>query len=287
MSHSLAVRAAAFGSLEPSAGSALARVREVLDTFAARDITGEVLAAVRYFPAREAKWAEFPSWVHADLVAAYGAKGIRKLYTHQAIAAEAVHAGKNVVVVTPTASGKTLCYNLPILNSILENTDTRALYLFPTKALAQDQLAELYDLNQRLDNRFGVFTYDGDTPADARKAIREKGHIVLTNPDMLHTGILPHHTRWTRLFENLRYIVIDELHSLSRRSSAAISATCCGACAALRTFMAAIRYSFAALRRLRTPVNWRPVCSKKRWKCSTPTAHPPAKRRLSSTIRLS
>ncbi|HZV89468.1 MAG TPA: DEAD/DEAH box helicase [Candidatus Binatus sp.] len=213
MSQSLAVRAAGFGSLEPAAGSSLARVREVLDTFTARDINGEVLTAVRYFPAREAQWAEFPSWVHADLVAAYGAKGIRKLYTHQAIAAEAVHAGKNVVVVTPTASGKTLCYNLPILNSILENTDTRALYLFPTKALAQDQLAELYDLNQRLDNRFGVFTYDGDTPADARSAIREKGHVVLTNPDMLHTGILPHHTRWTRLFENLRYIVIDELHT--------------------------------------------------------------------------
>src|SRR6266436_94892 len=213
MSQSLAVRAAAFGSLGPSAGSSVARVREVLDIFAAKDINGEVLTAVRYFPAREAKWAEFPSWVHADLVAAYDAKGIRQLYTHQAIAAEAVHLGKNVVVVTPTASGKTLCYNLPILNSILENTDTRALYLFPTKALAQDQLAELYDLNQRLDNRFGVFTYDGDTPADARKAIREKGHVVLTNPDMLHTGILPHHTRWTRLFENLRYIVIDELHT--------------------------------------------------------------------------
>ncbi len=213
MSQSLAVRAAAFGSLGPSAGSSVARVREVLDIFAAKDINGEVLTAVRYFPAREAKWAEFPSWVHADLVAAYDAKGIRQLYTHQAIAAEAVHLGKNVVVVTPTASGKTLCYNLPILNSILENTDTRALYLFPTKALAQDQLAELYDLNQRLDNRFGVFTYDGDTPADARKAIREKGHVVLTNPDMLHTGILSHHTRWTRLFENLRYIVIDELHT--------------------------------------------------------------------------
>jgi len=213
MSQSLAVRTAGFGSLEPSVGSSLARVREVLDTFAARDINGEVLTAVRYFPAREAQWAEFPSWVQADLVAAYGVKGIRKLYTHQAIAAEAVHADKNVVVVTPTASGKTLCYNLPILNSILENTDTRALYLFPTKALAQDQLAELHDLNQRLDNRFGVFTYDGDTPADARRAIREKGHVVLTNPDMLHTGILPHHTRWTRLFENLRYIVIDELHT--------------------------------------------------------------------------
>src|SRR5271168_961193 len=213
MSHSLAVRAAAFGSLEPAAGSSLTRVREVLEALATRDLDGDVLTAVRYFPAREAQWAEFPAWVHADLAAAYAAKGIRQLYTHQAIAAEAVHAGKNVVVVTPTASGKTLCYNLPILNAILENNDTRALYLFPTKALAQDQLTELYDLNQRLDNRFGVFTYDGDTPADARKSIREKSHVVLTNPDMLHTGILPHHARWTRLFENLRYIVIDELHT--------------------------------------------------------------------------
>src|SRR6202142_1010870 len=213
MSHSLAVRTAGPGSLEPAAGTSLTRVREVLDSLASRDVNGEVLTAVRYFPARDAQWAEFPAWVRGDLVAAYGAKGIRQLYTHQAIAAEAVHAGKNVVVVTPTASGKTLCYNLPILHSILENPDTRALYLFPTKALAQDQLAELYDLNQRLDNRFGVFTYDGGTPADARRAIREKGHIVLTNPDMLHTGILPHHTRWTRLFENLRYIVIDELHT--------------------------------------------------------------------------
>ena len=145
--------------------------------------------------------------------AAYAAKGVEQLYSHQALAAEAVRDGRNVVVVTPTASGKTLCYNLPVLNAVLENPDTRALYLFPTKALAQDQLAELHDLAARLDNRFGVFTYDGDTPADARKAIRERGHIVLTNPDMLHTGILPHHTRWQRLFENLRYIVLDELHT--------------------------------------------------------------------------
>jgi DEAD/DEAH box helicase domain-containing protein len=190
-----------------------ARVLEVLDTFAARDTHGEILTAVRHFPAREAQWADLPSWAHADLAAAYAGKGIRRLYSHQAAAAEAIHEGKNVVVVTPTASGKTLCYNLPVLNAILENTDTRALYLFPTKALAQDQLAELHDLNQRLDNRFGVFTYDGDTPSDARKAIREQGHIVLSNPDMLHTGILPHHTRWTRLFENLRYVVLDELHT--------------------------------------------------------------------------
>src|SRR6266436_3559537 len=191
----------------------ITRVHQVLEAFAARDVHGEILTAIRHFPAREAQWAEFPSWVRRELLAAYNGKGIRQLYGHQDAAAEAVHAGKNVVIVTPTASGKTLCYNLPILNCVLENSDCRALYLFPTKALAQDQLAELYDLNQRLENRFGVFTYDGDTPADARKSIREKSQVVLTYPDMLHTGILPHHTRWTRLFENLRYIVIDELHT--------------------------------------------------------------------------
>ncbi len=214
MADSLAVRAAKASAFEGmGTSSTLTRVGQVLDTFAARDHNGEVLTAVRHYPARAAQWAEFPEWLHEDVRAAYNGKGIRQLYAHQAAAAEAVHGGKNVVIVTPTASGKTLCYNLPVLDSILKHTDTRALYLFPTKALAQDQLAELYDLNQRLDNRFGVFTYDGDTPSDARKAIREKSHVVLTNPDMLHTGILPHHTRWTRLFENLRYIVIDELHT--------------------------------------------------------------------------
>jgi len=192
---------------------ALARVHDVLDAFTARDRNGEIVTAIRHFPAQEAQWAEFPGWVNGKLRSAYTAKGVSRLYTHQARAAEAVHSGRNVVIVTPTASGKTLCYNLPVLNAILENSDTRALYLFPTKALAQDQLAELHDLNQRLDHGFGVFTYDGDTPADARKAIREKGRVVLTNPDMLHTGILAHHTRWTRLFENLRYIVLDELHT--------------------------------------------------------------------------
>lgn len=205
MANSLAVRAAE--------SAALSHVRDVLEKFAARDPDGEILTAVRHFPAREAQWADWPAWVHGYLREACQAKGIRRLYTHQASAAEAIHAGKNAVIVTPTASGKTLCYNLPVLHAVLENTDTRALYLFPTKALAQDQLAGLYDLNQKLENRFGVFTYDGDTPGDARKAIREKAHVVLTNPDMLHTGILPHHTRWTRLFENLRYIVIDELHT--------------------------------------------------------------------------
>jgi DEAD/DEAH box helicase domain-containing protein len=191
----------------------LARVREIVEQLTARDRSGEILTAVHHIPAREAKFAPMPEWVRADLAAVYAEKGVGKLYSHQATAAAAVYAGRNTVVVTPTASGKTLCYNLPVLNAVLENPDTRALYLFPTKALAQDQLSELHDLSARLDNRFGVFTYDGDTPADARKAIRERGHIVLSNPDMLHTGILPHHTRWQRLFENLRYVVLDELHT--------------------------------------------------------------------------
>jgi DEAD/DEAH box helicase domain-containing protein len=195
------------------ASTTLETVQEALRALVARYRTDEVLTAVRHIPAREAQFRAMPAWVRPELAAAYHAKGIEKLYTHQAAAAELAYAGKNFVVVTPTASGKTLCYNLPVLNAVLENADTRALYLFPTKALAQDQLAELHDLAKRLDDCFGVFTYDGDTPSDARRAIRERGHVILTNPDMLHTGILPHHTKWTRVFENLRYIVLDELHT--------------------------------------------------------------------------
>ncbi len=208
MGHSLAVRREA--GLERQSSGAL---RGMVDDLVRHDLTGEVITTVRHIPAREAQFAPMPAWVRPELAAAYAAKGVTQLYSHQAHVAEKVRAGRNVVVVTPTASGKTLCYNLPVLNAVLENPDTRALYLFPTKALAQDQLNELHSLNQALADRFGVFTYDGDTPADARKAIRQQGHIVLTNPDMLHAGILPHHTRWTRVFENLKYIVLDELHT--------------------------------------------------------------------------
>jgi DEAD/DEAH box helicase domain-containing protein len=181
-------------SLAPRAPASLETVQNIVGSLVAHYRHEEVLTAVRQIPAREAKFQPIPAWVTSALAEAYRAKGIRDLYSHQASTAERVRDGKNVVVVTPTASGKTLCYNLPILNAVLENPDTRALYLFPTKALAQDQLAELQDLASRLNDGFGVFTYDGDTPSDARKAIRERGHIVLTNPDMLHTGILPHHT---------------------------------------------------------------------------------------------
>ena len=203
----------AFQSLAPRPPATLETVHHILGSLVAHYRQEEVLTAVRQIPARDAKFRPMPAWVTSALAEAYRAKGIHELYSHQAATAELVRNGKNVVVVTPTASGKTLCYNLPVLNLVVENSDTRALYLFPTKALAQDQLAELQDLATRLDDRFGVFTYDGDTPSDARKAIRERGQIVLTNPDMLHTGILPHHTKWMRLFENLRYIVLDELHT--------------------------------------------------------------------------
>jgi DEAD/DEAH box helicase domain-containing protein len=208
MAQTLAVRTAQSRAL-----SRVQEIREIVEQLVARDATGDVITAIHHIPAREAQWAPMPEWVRPELAAAFSAKGIAQLYTHQAAAAESVRAGRNIVVVTPTASGKTLCYNVPVLNAVLENADTRALYLYPTKALAQDQLAELHDLAKRVDDAFGVYTYDGDTPSDARSAIREKGHIVLTNPDMLHTGILPHHTKWQRLFENLRYIVLDELHT--------------------------------------------------------------------------
>ena len=205
--------AASAQSLARRPHGTLETVQEALGCLAGRYRTDEVLTYIKHIPAREAEFRPVPPWVRPELAAAYRAKGIDRLYSHQAAAAELARAGKDFVVVTPTASGKTLCYNLPVLNEILANADTRALYLFPTKALAQDQLTELHDLATRLEDPFGVFTYDGDTPSDARKAIRERGHVVLTNPDMLHTGILPHHTKWTRLFENLRYIVLDELHT--------------------------------------------------------------------------
>ncbi len=171
------------------------------------------ICAMKHLPAQEGKYRDYPDGVHPALLEALGQKGFHRLYSHQRSSWDALQERKNVVVVTPTASGKTLCYNLPVLDAILKEPSSRALYLFPTKALSQDQQAELDDINRRLPEEIRVFTYDGDTPQDARKAIRARGHIVLTNPDMLHAGILPHHTKWIKLFENLKYVVIDELHS--------------------------------------------------------------------------
>src|SRR6516225_9121074 len=176
-----------------------------------------IVTATRRLPAVTASHAAFPEQTDPRLLMALSARGIEQLYTHQAEAFEHVLAGRNVVTITPTASGKTLCYNAPILDAILKDPSTRALYLFPTKALAQDQLAELHGLAELAIEHgapeIGVFTYDGDTPSDARRAIRGKAHVVLSNPDMLHSGILPHHPRWAKLFENLKFVVIDELHA--------------------------------------------------------------------------
>ena len=182
-----------------------------------------IVTATRRLPAVGATYAPFPEQTDERLRAALAARGIEQLYTHQAEAFEHALAGRNVVTITPTASGKTLCYNAPVLDAILKDPSSRALYLFPTKALAQDQLAELHALVELIGQRarglehaapeIGVFTYDGDTPSDARRAIRGKAHVVLSNPDMLHSGILPHHPRWAKLFENLKYVIIDELHA--------------------------------------------------------------------------
>lgn len=175
------------------------------------------ITAIRRLPEEEARYEDFPAGIDPRLRAALASRGIERLYTHQARAIEHALAGRHVVITTPTASGKTLCYNVPVMNGILADPSCRAMYLFPTKALAQDQLAELDRLSQEIakaaDVEVGVFTYDGDTPQDARRAIRGRAHVVLTNPDMMHSGILPHHPRWAKLFENLRYVVIDELHA--------------------------------------------------------------------------
>jgi DEAD/DEAH box helicase domain-containing protein len=176
-----------------------------------------VVTAVRRLAPVEARLVPFPEALDPRLRAALERRGVAQLYSHQAEAVAHIAAGRNIVVTTPTASGKTLCYNLPVLNAVLQDASSRALYLFPTKALAQDQMTELHELVGELGQAgaeaIGVHTYDGDTPADARRTIRTRAHIVLSNPDMLHSGILPHHPRWAKLFENLRFIIIDELHA--------------------------------------------------------------------------
>jgi len=190
---------------------ALASVLKALEI--QKTLQGEpVLVALRRYAAQPARYADFPADLHPRLLEVLRGRGYERLYAHQREAYDAARAGKSSVVVTPTASGKTLCYNLPVLDHILKDPGARALYLFPTKALAQDQLAFLSATIDALGADVATFTYDGDTPQDARKAIRARAHIVVTNPDMLHKGILPHHTKWVKLFENLRYVVIDELH---------------------------------------------------------------------------
>ncbi len=190
-----------------------ADVTTVLDGLLADPEIARALVDRRVIPAREADYAPLPDWVDPRIASALARSGIESLYTHQREALDALHAGSDVVIVTPTASGKTLCYNLPVLQALADDPSARALYLFPTKALGQDQVAAFRDLAGAAGLDVACDTYDGDTPAPIRTVLRSAGQVVVTNPDMLHSAILPHHTKWFQLFEQLRFIVIDELHT--------------------------------------------------------------------------
>ena len=175
---------------------------------------GKYMTAMEYIPARQAQYGEMPKELDERIVAMLGDRGMGRLYSHQVEGIEYALNRRHSVVVTPTASGKSLCYNLPVLNSLFEGAS--ALYLFPTKALSQDQTAELNDLVGDLDGSDGSWeaqVYDGDTPPDVRRRVRRQGRVVVTNPDMLHAGILPHHGKWASFFRSLRYVVVDELHT--------------------------------------------------------------------------
>jgi len=185
---------------------------QLLDTLKADDRFVRNVTRWEVIPPRPSRTTDWPAALDERLVDVLRERGIDKPYVHQARAVELASRGEPFVVVTPTASGKTLCYNLPVLDTMLRDPQARALYLFPTKALSQDQMHEAYGLVTALGADIKTYTFDGDTPGSARKAIRSSGHIVVTNPDMLHQGILPHHTLWVKLFENLRYVVVDEVH---------------------------------------------------------------------------
>ncbi len=186
---------------------------ETLERFLAQPEVREAIVEHRVLPERPAQTTPCPPWLDKRLVRALHSRGIEKLYTHQAEALEALRAGSDIVVVTPTASGKSLCYDLPVLQAVAEDPAARALYLFPTKALSQDQLASFRELAAAAEMDVAAGVYDGDTPGAIRSNIRSAGQVVVTNPDMLHSAILPHHTKWFQLFEQLRYIVVDEAHT--------------------------------------------------------------------------
>jgi DEAD/DEAH box helicase domain-containing protein len=192
----------------------------ILSGWRADPAIGGNIAAWRTIPVQPARFGDLPADMNPALNKALQARGIRSLYIHQIEAWERTRLGESVVVVTGTASGKTLCYNLPIIDRLLEESQARALYLFPTKALAQDQYDGLTQLLSSLQNQLmegreapRAAIYDGDTPAGLRQAIRTQGRLVISNPDMLHTGILPHHTLWAEFFRHLRFVVVDEIHT--------------------------------------------------------------------------
>lgn len=186
--------------------------RFLADVASGRHYDGQIVRD-EVIPARKARTTELSSPLPAELDAALREHGIEGLYTHQAQCIEAARRGENFVVVTGTASGKTFCYNLPILEKRIEEPGSKALYLYPTKALAQDQLRGLVRLQEAGGMKFRCGTYDGDTPSSQRATLRDRADLILTNPDMLHAGILPSHAKWAPYFERLRFVVIDEIHT--------------------------------------------------------------------------
>ena len=196
------------------AGSASDELEGLVRSWQAGQGIGRDCTAIRHLPARQASFADFPEGLDARLKEMLRRRGFGQLYSHQAQAITHALAGRNVSVVTPTASGKSLCYNLPVLHSLYR--DHTALYLFPTKALSQDQSAELNALMRLApgsDDSWEAQVYDGDTPPDVRRRVRRGGRLIVTNPDMLHAAILPHHDKWAHFLRNLRYVVVDELHT--------------------------------------------------------------------------
>jgi len=188
-------------------------IEELLDQLRRDDDFMRSVSHWTTIPPRDAVYRPLPDSLDPRLLASLREQGITSLYSHQARAIERIMEGRNVVVVTPTASGKTLTYNLPVLSAMLARPETRALYLFPTKALSQDQQAVLNETITGADVGITAMTYDGDTPPAVRSKAKSAGRIIISNPDMLHTGILPNHTRWSHFFQNLEFVVIDELHT--------------------------------------------------------------------------
>ncbi|MFZ5880962.1 MAG: DEAD/DEAH box helicase, partial [Chloroflexota bacterium] len=184
----------------------------LLEAWKREPLTAENFAAWRTLPPRPASIQPLPDDLPAPVKQALVASGIHSLYSHQSQAWTHARRGENVILATGTASGKTLAYNLPVFAALAENPAARALYLFPTKALTQDQQSTLQFHQSSIVNLQSSI-YDGDTPQKDRSAIRKQARIVLTNPDMLHTGILPHHTNWAEFFSNLKFIVVDEAHT--------------------------------------------------------------------------
>lgn len=185
----------------------------MLEAWRTRGAVRDWVSGAHRLPAQTAEFAPQPDWLHPALRRALAEQGVTQLYSHQRRAIDAAHAGQHLVVATPTASGKSLCFHLPVLQDLLDDPGKSALFLYPTKALSRDQEHGLHELLEAAGLPMAVTVYDGDTPGDARRAARDRARIILTNPDMLHGGILPNHAKWASLFQGLRYVVLDELHT--------------------------------------------------------------------------